>query len=87
MRKGTVFLFVVAVVSIYSWADFGSPPLEVKLSRLYFITPGIFCGLFGFVFYQISTLQKQLERLRERFSELEASTADQRLQRKFDGNP
>ena len=66
MRKGAVFLFVVAIVSIYSWADFGNPPLEVKLARLYFITPGVFCGLFGYVFYEISTLRKQLEKLRER---------------------
>lgn len=53
----------MAVVSIYSWADFGNPPLEVKMARLYFITPGIFCGLFGFVFYEISALRKQLEKL------------------------
>lgn len=68
MRKGAVFLFVVAIVSIYSWADFGNPPLEVKLARLYFITPGVFCGLFGYVFYEISTLRKQLEKLRDRSS-------------------
>jgi hypothetical protein len=63
VKHGTVFGFVLVVVGIFSWADFGDAPLDTKVDRLYTLTIVYLCFVFGSAWYREKNLSDRLEKL------------------------
>lgn len=69
MKYGTVFVFVIVVSAIFTWANFGDLPLETRIGKLYILLPGILSAVFAYLWYRLRELTDRVEKL-ERLSEV-----------------
>jgi hypothetical protein len=73
VKHGTVFVFTLIVVGVFSWAHFGDAPLETKLERLFTLTSIYLCGVFANAWYTSKNLSDRIDKLERSAAERESA--------------